>query len=64
MFGSMLGGGGDMQGHVTEITARLKANAGLSDEQAAKVLETMKSYLIEQFPMMQGMVENMLGDKK
>ncbi|RYY84537.1 MAG: hypothetical protein EOO15_19140 [Chitinophagaceae bacterium] len=64
MFGSMLGGGGDMQGHVTEITARLKEKAGLNDEQAAKVLETMKDYLIEQFPMMQGMVENMLGKGK
>ncbi|RYZ20809.1 MAG: hypothetical protein EOO16_15380 [Chitinophagaceae bacterium] len=64
MFGSMLGGGGDMQGHVREISVRLKADAGLSDEQVVQVLETMKEYLIEQFPMMQGMVENMLGNKK
>jgi hypothetical protein len=64
MFGSMMGGGGDMQGHVAEITERLKNNVGLTDEQAAKVLVTMKDYLVEQYPMLQGMVENMLGDKK
>ncbi|RYY97916.1 MAG: hypothetical protein EOO11_09535 [Chitinophagaceae bacterium] len=63
MFGSMLGGSEGMQGHVTEITARLKEKAGLTDEQAAKVLETMKDYVIEQYPMMQGMVENMFGKK-
>jgi hypothetical protein len=64
MFGSLLGGQEGMQNHVTEITSRLKDKAGLSDEQAAKVLETVKDYLVEQFPMMQGMVENLLGDKK
>jgi hypothetical protein len=64
MFGSMLGGQEGMQGHVSEITTRLKERAGLTDEQAAKVLETMKDYVVEQYPMLQGMVENMFGGSK
>ncbi len=44
-----------------EIINRLKENAGLSDEQAAKALETIKDFVKEKFPMLGGAVDNMFG---
>ena len=52
----------NMQGQVNELTERLKSQAGLSDEQAQKVLETIKDFIVEKYPMMQGMIDNVLGD--
>ncbi len=40
---------------------RLKNNAGITDEQAAKVLETIKEFVTEKFPMLAGAVDNLLG---
>ena len=51
----------DMQGQVSELQQRLKTNAGLSDEQARKVLETIRDFVVEKYPMMGGMVDNLLG---
>lgn len=53
-----------MQGQVSELTERLKTNAGLTDEQVAKVMETVRAFVGEKFPMMQGMVDNLLGGSK
>ena len=65
MFGNMFGGGNEqMLGQVNELKERLKTTAGLSDEQANKTLETIKDFLVEKYPMMQGMVENLLGGQK
>ena len=44
-----------------ELIDRLKANAGITDEQAAKTLETIKEYVKEKFPMLGGAVDNLLG---
>ncbi len=44
-----------------ELIERLKANAGINDEQAVKVLETVKDYVKEKFPMLGGAVDNLLG---
>ena len=61
MFGNMFGGSKGMSGHVTELTDRLKQEADLSDEQAQKVLETIKNYVVEKYPMLQGAVNSMFG---
>lgn len=65
MFGSMLGGNNDqMQGQVQELKDRLKTEAGLSDEQVNKTLDTLKNFLVEKYPMLQGMADNLLGGGK
>lgn len=46
---------------MNDLVERLKANAGLTDEQAKKVLETIKDFVTEKFPMMAGAVDNLLG---
>ena len=44
-----------------ELINRLKENAGITDEQAAKALETIKDFVKEKFPMLSGAVDNMFG---
>jgi hypothetical protein len=44
-----------------ELIDKLKADAGITDEQAAKVLASIKSYIIEKYPMLEGMVGNFFG---
>ena len=51
------------QGQVNELVERLKSNAGLSDEQAEKVMETMKDFVVEKYPMLSGAVNNVFGGK-
>ena len=63
MFGNMLGGNQDMNSQVTELTEKLKQNANLNDEQAQKVIETIKNFIVEKYPMLQGAISNMLGNK-
>ena len=46
-----------------DLIESLKQKAGISDEQAEKVLETIKQYVVEKFPMMAGAVENLLPGK-
>ena len=47
------------QGHVTELVERLKSQAGLSDEQAGQVIETIKSFVVDKYPMLSGAVNNL-----
>lgn len=49
------------QGQVTELIERLKSQAGLSDEQAQKVIDTIKNFVSDKYPMLRGAVENMFG---
>jgi hypothetical protein len=51
------------QGQVTELRDRLKSEAQLNDDQANQVLETIKNFVIEKYPMLSGAVNNMLGGK-
>ena len=44
-----------------ELLDKLKSEANLSDEQALKALETVKGYIIEKFPMLEGAVANLFG---
>lgn len=51
------------QGQVTELIDKLKTQAGLSDDQAQKVLETIKNFVVDKYPMLSGAVNNMFGGK-
>lgn len=51
------------QGQVTELVEKLKSQAGLSDEQASKVLETIKNFVVDKYPMLSGAVNNIFGSK-
>ena len=46
------------QGQVTELVDKLKSQVGLDDEQAQKVIETIKDFVIEKYPMLSGAVNN------
>ena len=45
-----------------ELIEKLKAEAGLSDDQAKKAIETIKNYVVEKFPMLEGAVGNLFGN--
>lgn len=51
------------QGQVTELIERLKSQAGLNDEQAAKVIEAIKGFVVDKYPMLSGAVNNIFGSK-
>jgi len=44
-----------------ELIDKLKAEAGLTDEQAKKAIETIKNFVVEKFPMMEGAVNSLFG---
>jgi hypothetical protein len=45
-----------------ELVDKLKTEAGLTDEQAKKAIETIKNFVIEKFPMLEGAVGNLFGN--
>lgn len=49
------------QNQVSELAERLKSEAGLTDEQAQKTLESIKNFIVEKYPMLQGAVSSMFG---
>ncbi len=64
MFGNMLSGNQEnAAGQVTELIDRLKSQVGLSDEQADKVIHTIKDFVVDKYPMLQGAVGNIFGNK-
>ena len=44
-----------------ELVEKLKAEAGLTDEQAKKAIETIKNFVVEKFPMLEGAIGNLFG---
>ena len=44
-----------------ELIDKLKTEAGLSEEQAKKAIETIKGFVVEKFPMLEGAVNNVFG---
>lgn len=44
-----------------ELINKLKAEAGLTDEQAKKAIESIKNFIVEKFPMLEGAVNNVFG---
>ncbi len=64
MFGDMLGGNKENAANqVNELVDRLKSQVGLSDDQANQVVDTIKNFVIEKYPMLQGAVGNIFGNK-
>jgi hypothetical protein len=51
------------QGQVSELVGKLKSEAGLNDEQAQKVLETIRNFVVDKYPMLSGAVNSMFGSK-
>ena len=45
-----------------ELIDKLKTEAGLTDDQAKKAIETIKNFVIEKFPMLEGAVGNLFGN--
>ena len=41
-----------------ELIDKLKAEAGITEEQAKKAIETVKQFVVEKFPMLEGAVNN------
>lgn len=44
-----------------ELIEKLKADAGLTEEQAKQAIATIKSFVVEKFPMLEGAVNNVFG---
>jgi hypothetical protein len=44
-----------------ELIDKLKTEVGLSDEQAKQAIVTIKNYVVEKFPMLEGAVNNVFG---
>ena len=44
-----------------ELIDKLKAEAGLTEEQAKKAIETIKGFVVEKFPMLEGAVGSLFG---
>jgi len=44
-----------------ELIEKLKAEAGLTDEQAKKAIQSIKNFVIEKFPMLEGAVSSLFG---
>jgi hypothetical protein len=44
-----------------ELIDKLKTEAGLTDEQAKKAITTIKNFVVEKFPMLEGAVNNVFG---
>ncbi len=44
-----------------ELVEKLKTEAGLTDEQAKQAIETIKNYVVEKFPMLEGAVGNLFN---
>ena len=44
-----------------ELIEKLKADAGLTDEQAKKAIAAIKDYVVDKFPMLEGAVNSMFG---
>ncbi len=46
---------------MNELIEKLKAEAGLTDEQAQKAIESIANFVKEKFPMLGGAVNNIFG---
>ncbi len=44
-----------------ELIDKLKTEAGLTEEQARQAIATIKNFVVEKFPMLEGAVNNVFG---
>ena len=45
-----------------ELIDKLKSSAGLSDEQAKQAIATIKEFVVEKFPMLEGAIGGLFGE--
>ena len=45
-----------------ELIDKLKAEVGLTDDQAKKAIETIKNFVVDKFPMLEGAIGNLFGN--
>jgi nucleoid DNA-binding protein len=45
-----------------ELIDKLKAEAGITDEQAKKAIETIKNFVVDKFPMLEGAIGSLFGN--
>ena len=44
-----------------ELIDKLKAEAGLTEDQAKKAIASVKDFIVEKFPMLEGAVGSLFG---
>ena len=44
-----------------ELIEKLKSEAGLTEEQAKQAIKSIKDFVVEKFPMLEGAVNNLFG---
>jgi nucleoid DNA-binding protein len=44
-----------------ELIDKLKSEAGLTEEQAKQAIETIKTFVVEKFPMLEGAIGSLFG---
>lgn len=45
-----------------ELVEKLMSEAGLSEDQAKQAITTIKDFVVEKFPMLEGAVNNVFGN--
>jgi len=45
-----------------ELIDKLKTEVGLTDEQAKRAIETIKNFVVDKFPMLEGAIGNLFGN--
>ena len=45
-----------------ELVEKLKTEAGLTEEQAKKAIETIKNFVVDKFPMLEGAIGSLFGN--
>ena len=45
-----------------ELIDKLKSDAGLTEEQAKQAIETIKTFVVEKFPMLEGAIGSLFGN--
>ena len=51
------------QGQVSELKEKLMKETGLPEDKVNQVIETIKNFVVDKYPMLSGAVNNMLGGK-
>ena len=44
-----------------ELIDKLKSDVGLTEEQAKQAIETIKTFVVEKFPMLEGAIGSLFG---
>ena len=44
-----------------ELIDKLKSEAGITEEQAKQAIETIKTFVVEKFPMLEGAIGSLFG---